>query len=251
MTENHEEAGAAPQRPVADLLREGADALGISLAPEEIGRYETYIRELLDWNQRMNLTAAHEPGEVAVKHVLDSLTCVRAVKLGRGVRTLDVGTGAGFPGVVLKIHAPDLPLTLLDSTRKKLDFLEHLTGVLGFTDVATLHARAEDAGHDRRHRERYDLVVARAVAELRVLLEFCLPFVRVGGTFLAMKGPRGDEETAPARNALATLGGTLERVIPLSLPFEAGERRLIVVRKRRPTPAAYPRQAGAPSKSPL
>lgn len=240
-----------PDRPAAELIREGAEALGIPLAPGEPERYATYERELLDWNQRMNLTATTDPREIAVKHVLDSLTCFLAVSAGKGARTLDVGTGAGFPGMVLKIHAPETPLVLLDSTKKKLDFLAHLAEALGLAGVETLHARAEDAGRDRRHRERYDLVTARAVAELRVLLELCLPFVRVGGAFLAMKGPRGDEEVAPAKRALSLLGGEIERVVPLSLPFGAGERRLILVRKRKPTLPAYPRKAGTPSRTPL
>ncbi len=251
MTDQNETAEGLPDRPARELLREGAEALGIPLAPGEEERYALYERALLEWNQRMNLTATSDAREIAVKHVLDSLTCFSAVRVDAGARLLDVGTGAGFPGVVMKIHTPKVRLTLLDSTRKKLDFLEHLAKALGFTDVATLHARAEDAGHDRRHRERFDLVVARAVAQLRVLLELCLPFVRVGGTFLAMKGPRGDEEVGPSARALSLLGGEIERVVPLSLPFGAGERRLIVVRKHSPTPPAYPRQAGTPAKTPL
>lgn len=246
-----DETWRLPDRPAAELLREGAESLGLSLSPAEMARYEAYTRELVAWNQRMNLTATDDPREIAVKHLLDSLTCFLAIQAGAGTRTLDVGTGAGFPGVVIKIHAPETPLTLLDSTRKKLDFLTHLAETLGFPDVATIHARAEDAARDRRIRERFDLVVARAVAELRVLLELCLPFVRVGGVFLAMKGPRGDEEVSPAARALTLLGGEIERVLPLSLPFGAGERRLIVVRKRRPTPRGYPRKAGTPAKSPL
>ncbi|HOJ20042.1 MAG TPA: 16S rRNA (guanine(527)-N(7))-methyltransferase RsmG [Armatimonadota bacterium] len=248
-----EEQGAVvlPDRPAEELIREGAESLGIPVGPGELGQYAAYVRELLDWNQRMNLTAVTDAREIAVKHILDSLTCFLAVSAGKGVRVLDIGTGAGFPGMVLKIHAPETPLTLLDSTRKKLDFLEHLAKALGLSGVETLHARAEDAGRDRRYRERFDLVTARAVAELRVLLELCLPFVRVGGLFLAMKGPRGDEEVGPAKRALSLLGGEIERVIPFSLPFGAGERRLILVRKRRPTPAAYPRKAGTPSRAPL
>ncbi|NLC57484.1 MAG: 16S rRNA (guanine(527)-N(7))-methyltransferase RsmG [Armatimonadetes bacterium] len=251
MAEQEQASEALPERPAAELLQEGAAALGIPLAPEELARYARYEQELSDWNQRMNLTATTDPREIAVKHILDSLTCFCAVSVDAGTRVLDVGTGAGFPGLVIKIHAPDAPVVLLDSTRKKLQFLEHLTGVLGLSGVETLHARAEEAGRDRRYRERFTLVVARAVAALRVLLELCLPFVRVGGAFLAMKGPRGDEEVGPARHALSVLGGEVERVVPLSLPFGAGERRLIVVRKRRPTPPAYPRQVGTPTRKPL
>ncbi|MBI3945927.1 MAG: 16S rRNA (guanine(527)-N(7))-methyltransferase RsmG [Armatimonadetes bacterium] len=242
---------ALPPLSPEELLRRGAAALGVPLAPGEVERYLRYERELRDWNARMNLTAAAEPGEVVVKHILDSLACFRVVSAGAGVRVLDVGTGAGFPGMVIKIHAPETPVTLLDSTRKKLAFLEHLSDVLGLSGVETVHARAEDAGRDPGYRERFDLVVARAVAELRVLLELCLPFVRVGGQFLAMKGPRGDEEMGPAARALSLLGGERERVESLSLPFGAGERRLILIRKRRPTPRAYPRKAGTPGRWPL
>lgn len=242
-------ADGRPERPAEELLAEGAAELGISLAPGELDRYAVYTRELIEWNQRMNLTATADAREIAIKHVLDSLTLFRAAPAG--ARTLDVGAGAGFPGMVIGIHAPETSLALLDSTRKKLDFLDHLAGVLGMAGVETIHARAEDAGRDRRYRGQFDLVVARAVAELRVLVELCLPFARVGGIFVAMKGPRGDEELPPAKRALSLLGGELERVIPLSLPFGAGERRLIVVRKRKPTPPAYPRKAGEPGRKPL
>lgn len=246
-----EEETPWPDVPAEELIRQGAGALGIALAPEETDRYGAALRELLEWNRRMNLTAADDARALAVKHVLDSLTYFRALEAGAGTRVLDVGTGAGFPGMVIKIHAPETPVVLLDSTRKKLDFVEHLAAALGLSGVSVIHARAEDAGRDRRWRGQFDVVVARAVAELRVLAELCLPFVRVGGHFLAMKGPRGDEELEAAGRALSLLGGEVERVVPLSLPFGAGERRLILIRKRRPTPPAYPRKAGTPARKPL
>ncbi|MDH7568233.1 MAG: 16S rRNA (guanine(527)-N(7))-methyltransferase RsmG [Armatimonadota bacterium] len=238
-------------RAAVNAIRDGAEGLGILLSDEELERYRLYLETLQEWNQRMNLTAARDPLELAVKHFLDSLTCFLVTAADTPLRVLDVGTGAGFPGVVLKIHAPQWHLTLLDSTRKKVAFLEHLVGLLGLQQTDTLHARAEEAGRLPAYRERFDLVVARAVAELRVLAEWCLPFVRVGGLFVAMKGPRGDEEAPAAKSAVAQLGGEIEQVKPLVLPFGAGERRLVLVRKRRPTPRAFPRAAGAAARRPL
>lgn len=244
-------AEALPNLSPEELLQEGAESIGIPLAPEEVNRYLLYAHAVRDWNARMNLTATSDVSELLVKHILDSLTCFRVVQAGASVRTLDVGTGAGFPGMVIKIHSPPTPLTFLDRTRKKLMFLEHLACLLGLTGIEIVHARAEEAGRDPTYRERFDLVVARAVADLPVLLELCLPFVRVGGCFLAMKGPQGEAELERAKQALSLLGGVLERKACCHLPFGAGKRRLLLFGKSHPTPLAYPRRPGVPERRPL
>lgn len=232
------------------LIQRAAD-LGLMIGEHQQAQFAAYLRELLDWNTRMNLTAIEDPPSVATHHFLDSLTCLTVVQPSLGAPVVDVGTGAGFPGLPLKIVRPDLRLTLLDSLRKRITFLEHLVSVLGLTDVLLCHMRAEDAGRSPAHRERYDVVLSRAVAELRVLAELCLPLARVGGTFVAMKGPKAHEELAHAGNALKALGGEVADVRELRLPLADERRVLIVVRKHTQTPRRYPRKAGEPARRPL
>ncbi|MGQ9524281.1 MAG: 16S rRNA (guanine(527)-N(7))-methyltransferase RsmG [Armatimonadota bacterium] len=235
----------------ARVLADGAAAFDIELTRPQQAQFSAYLRELLAWNRRMNLTAITDPVSVATHHFLDSLSCLTVVRPDPGARVIDVGTGGGFPGVPVKIVRPDIELTLLDSLRKRIVFLEHLVSVLGLSEVTLCHARAEDAGRSPVHREAYDVVLSRAVAQLSVLVEYCLPLARVGGTFVAMKGPKGHEELAEAENALKVLGGEVVEVEELQLPV-AGERRLLVViRKARRTPGRYPRKAGEPSRHPL
>jgi len=233
------------------VLARGTAELGIAVQSTHRALFAAYLRELLDWNTRINLTAIDDPSSVATHHFLDSLTCLTVVQPKLGDWVVDVGTGAGFPGVPLKILRPDLRLTLLDSLQKRIAFLEHLVSALRLADVTLCHARAEDAGRSSAHRERYDLVLSRAVAQLRVLAELCLPLAKVGGTFLAMKGPKGYEEIAEAGNALRALGGEIAQVKELQLPIAGEQRLLIVVRKVEPTPHKYPRKAGQPTRSPL
>lgn len=232
-------------------LTQGAADLGLVIGKDQQVQFAAYLRELLDWNTRMNLTAIEDPPSVATHHFLDSLTCLTVLQPSPGASVVDVGTGAGFPGLPLKIVRPDLRLTLLDSLRKRIIFLEHLVAVLGLTDVSLCHMRAEDAGRSPAYRERYDVVLSRAVAELRVLAELCLPLARVGGTFVAMKGPRGHEELAHAGNALKALCGEVADVREMRLPLADERRVLIVVRKCAPTPRGYPRKAGEPARRPL
>jgi 16S rRNA (guanine527-N7)-methyltransferase len=222
-------------------LTEGARALGFALTAEQVTAFERLAEGLMDWNTRMNLTAVRAPGDIAVKHVLDSMTCLSAVPFPEGARVLDVGTGAGFPGLALKVLRPDISVAFLDSTRKKLDFVAHATAEMGWTDTAILCGRAEELAHDPAHRETYDIVTARAVAALRILTEFCLPFVRVGGAFLAMKGPAVSEELGTAAAAIARLGGRAESAVPFTLPFDGGERAILPVRKISPSPTDLPR----------
>ncbi|MFO7171750.1 MAG: 16S rRNA (guanine(527)-N(7))-methyltransferase RsmG [Bacillota bacterium] len=212
-----------------------------------------HLEEVREWNRLVNLTGITDLGEMVVKHTLDSAALLGRVPVSPGMRVLDVGTGAGFPGVVLGLLVPGVRLSLLDSLQKRCRFLEHLCQVLwpGDREVEVLWGRAEEWGHRPGYREAYDLVTARAVAEMRVLAELCLPFVRVGGRFVALKGPGGRQEVAEAARALATLGGEVTGLWEVTLPAGAGERLLVEVTKVRPTPALYPRRPGVPEKRPL
>lgn len=219
---------------------------------------DAYLAAVRQWNERVNLTAITGEREMVVKHVLDSATVLGAVELRPGQRLLDVGSGAGFPGVVLKILCPEVAVDLLESLGKRCRFLEHVRaklvalGLRGAEDgLRVLQGRAEDWGRRPGHREGYDVVVARAVATMRVLAEYCLPFVRVGGLFVAMKGPGVEEELGAAGRALGVLGGEVDRVVEVELPEGAGRRNLVVVRKVAPVPEAYPRKAGVPERRPL
>lgn len=196
-------------------------------------------------------TAIVEAEEVEVKHLADSLSLLLAVDPGAGASVLDVGSGAGFPGIPLKIMRPAIRLTLLDASRKKVEFMKAACGELGLSGVTFLHARAEDLAHEAGHRESYDLVVARAVAPAAVLAELCLPLVRIGGFCVAMKGPRGQDELEAARAAIAMLGGEVDGVVSLALPEGAGSRQLIRLGKVSSSPGTYPRRAGVPSRRPL
>lgn len=232
-------------------LINGAKALGLCLSPTQVQTFQRYADELLAWNKRLNLTAIKTLEGIQIKHFLDSLTCLLAIPSTPGPRRImDVGTGAGFPGVPLKIYDPSIHLTLLESVRKKAAFLEHLVQTLGLQDVEIIVGRAETLGQDPRYREAYDVVVARAVAELPVLAEYCLPFCRVGGLFLAQKKAGIDKEIKSAEDAIDTLGGILHKVIPVNLP-DTDPRQIIVVKKVRPTPLRYPRRVGIPAKRPL
>ncbi len=221
------------------------------LTPPQQAAFDRYLAELLTWNQRFNLTAIREPDQIVVKHFLDSLSVLTVTGCLDGRRVIDVGTGAGFPGLALKIACLDMRLTLVESVGKKADFCRHMVEVLGLEGVEVIAARAEEVGQQPAHREAYDWAVARAVARLPILAEYLLPLVRVGGAMLAQKGETGPAEVQDARRALALLGGELERVQPLTLPGITETRYLILVRKRAATPAGYPRRVGVPAKRPL
>ncbi len=212
---------------------------------------DTYNRLLLEWNQKMNLTAITAPQEVAVKHMIDSLSCYRADIFTDGASVVDVGTGAGFPGIPLKIYRPAIQLTLLDSLNKRLNFLQTVVDSLGLDGVALVHARAEEAGQNKLYREKYQVAVSRAVARLNILCELCLPLVKTGGWFVALKGAQYEEEAREAAAALTALGGSIELVQPVSLPGLADKRAVIYIRKVAATPPGYPRKAGTPEKKPL
>lgn len=237
-----------------DKLVAGARRLGIELNSDQKGRFGLYCREMLAWNERVNLTAIVDPEEVEVRHFLDSLTVARAFK-GEQPRyedVLDIGTGAGFPGIPLKLVFPEMRLTLVEATTKKARFLSHIADALAMPDVRVFAQRAEDLAHDSRHREAYDIVLARAVAPMPVLAELTLPFCRLGGVVIAQKKGDIEEELKQAGLAVKTMGGEMEQPIPVVVP-EIGEdgRCLVLLRKIAVTPESYPRSPGIPAKRPL
>ncbi len=211
----------------------------------------TYERELLDWNQKFNLTAIRDAEAIRTKHFLDSFSCVLAWGANPPHHLVDVGTGAGFPGLPLKILYPQLKLTLIESVGKKAMFCQHIVRVLGLDGVNVIHARAEDIGQKPEHREQYDWAVARAVANMNVLVEFLLPLTKVGGTMLAQKGESGPAEAQSAEKAMKLLGGKLQQILPVNLPGVADDRFLVLVHKSAATPPKYPRKAGMATKQPL
>ena len=209
-----------------------------------------YFDLLIETNKVMNLTAITEPEEVAVKHIIDSLLAFDE-KIFPGKLLADVGTGAGFPGIPLKIYCPELKVVLLDSLAKRLKFLEAVIEQLALQDISCVHLRAEDAGQNKDHREKYDLVTARAVARLSVLSEYCLPLVKVGGYFIAMKGSKFKEEISEGLTAVGILGGEIISAEEVKLPGLDDGRSIIRIRKIKKTPVKYPRKAGLPEKQPL
>ena len=234
-----------------ELVQHTQQQLGLRLSRAQVKALAGYERELIEWNTRFNLTAIRSPQDIRVKHFLDSLTCVLAMRDTPVERLVDIGSGAGFPGIPLKIVYPKMHVTLVESVGKKADFCRHVVNTLGLENVEVLQERAEVLGHAPAHRERYDWAVARAVAILPVLAEYLLPLVRVGGSMLAMKGESGHAETHSAENALKLLGGQLRQIMPVTLPGVAEERCLVVVDKVAATPHAYPRRVGVPAKKPL
>ena len=233
------------------LIREAQSLFNVHLTGRQVISLMTYERELLDWNRRFNLTAIRDAEGIRTKHFLDSLSCVLAWKANPPSRLADVGTGAGFPGLVLKIVYPAMRLTLIESVGKKAKFCQHMAEILNLEGIEVIHARAEDVGREKKYREKFDWAVARAVANLRVLSEYLLPLVCVGGTMLAQKGESGPAEAQSAERALKLLGGKLRQLVPVALPGVAEERYLVLVDKSAATPPRYPRKAGMPFNDPL
>jgi 16S rRNA (guanine(527)-N(7))-methyltransferase RsmG len=234
---------------IEKTLETHATKYGISLTPEQLRQFALYAGLLLDWNTRMNLTAITQPEEIVVKHFLDSLLLLKHAGLPDGESVIDVGTGAGFPGLPLKIARPDLRLTLLDSSAKRTGFLQEVANALGL-EVVTIHGRAEEQGQKPEHRERYLLVTARAVAVLPVLCEYCLPFAKPGGVFAALKGPGIQAEAEDAKAAIKKLGGLLTAIEEYELP-NGNRRTIVLVQKISQTPAGYPRTHAKIAKRPL
>ncbi|MFD1427155.1 16S rRNA (guanine(527)-N(7))-methyltransferase RsmG [Kroppenstedtia sanguinis] len=235
-----------------EWLKEAAqERLQMQLSTEQLDLFHRYYHLLVEGNKKMNLTAITDEKEVFVKHFFDSLTLASHLSFAEVNSLIDVGTGAGFPGIPLKIAYPHLRLVLLDSLNKRVTFMKETVAELGLSGVECVHGRAEEAARKPMFRESFDVASARAVARLNVLAEYCLPFVRVGGRFVAWKGADVEEEMREARPGVRTLGGKAPDSIYLSLPEEMGERHLIVVAKERPTPKSYPRSAGTPARKPL
>jgi 16S rRNA (guanine527-N7)-methyltransferase len=233
------------------LVHNAQELFHVHLTGRQVMALVTYERELLDWNQKFNLTAIRDAQSIRTKHFLDSFSCVLAWGANPPHRLVDVGTGAGFPGLPLKILYPAMKLTLVESVGKKAMFCEHIVRLLGLENVEVIKARAEEVGQMPAHREKYDWAAGRAVAKMNVLGEYLLPLVRVGGTMLAQKGESGPAEAQSAEKAMKLLGGKLRQVIQVSLPGVVDDRYLILVEKSAATPPKYPRKAGVPMKQPL
>ena len=231
-------------------LQNAAAVMNLPLTARQIEQFEQYACLLVEWNQRMNLTAVYDPTGISLTHFADSLSVAAKISLKANASLIDVGTGAGFPGLPLKILRPDLRVTLLDSTNKRVTFLRAVIEILELSGIEAIHARAEEAGQAPQYRERFDYATARAVSALPVLCEYCLPFVRKGGTFIAQKGPDPGEEINAATDAITKLGGKLNGTLEFTLPNGNG-RSMISIQKISQTPRQYPRNAAKMSKNPL
>ena len=232
-----------------DLLKSMAADMGIDLSPESLDRFDKYAEMLVETNKTLNLTAITEPDEIVTKHFCDCLSLFREVEIPKGAKLIDVGTGAGFPGVVLLIARPDLRITLMDSTNKRLVFVQSVVDALGLK-ANVVHSRAEEAGKDKKFREQYDFATARAVANMQTLSEYCLPFLKVGGLFAAMKGAKASDELSVAKGAIKILGGQVDSAKEFTLP-DCGERSILCVKKISQTPSKYPRPSAQIAKKPL
>jgi 16S rRNA (guanine527-N7)-methyltransferase len=235
-----------------DTLKTGAAKLGLDLTPDQLEMFQAYYRSIVEWNQQVNLTAITDFEEVQTRHFLDSLTIATVMKRPTGsLHVVDIGSGAGLPGIPLKIVFPDLELVLIDSVGKKTAFLNHIVDKLGLNKVEVVNGRAEDVAHDPRYREWAHMALGRAVAKLPVLLELTLPFCSVGGKVVAQK--KGDvyQEVEGAANAIRLLGGRLIEIKPLDPELMSDQRYLVIVEKMRPTAVGFPRRAGLPAKHPL
>lgn len=232
-----------------EILIKGAVHYGKEVSDIQAEQFDSYMKLLQEWNKKINLTAIEEDREIIIKHFIDSLSIAPYIE-DKNIKIIDVGTGAGFPGIPLKIVNGNISVILLDSLDKRIKFLNEVINSLNISGINAVHGRAEDMGVNPVYREKYDIAVARAVASLPVLLEYCLPFVKINGIFIAMKGSNTEEFTNCSK-ALDILGGKIEKIEKMELPDTNIERNVIVVRKFRQTPTKYPRKAGRPSKEPL
>ncbi|SJZ79972.1 16S rRNA (guanine(527)-N(7))-methyltransferase RsmG [Selenihalanaerobacter shriftii] len=236
---------------VKKLLVTGVEKLDLSINSEQIEKFLDYIDILLKWNEKVNLTAIDDPQDVVVKHFLDSISCATVIDLKPGDKVMDIGTGAGFPGIPLKILYPEIELSLLDSRNKRINFLKSLSRELDLDNIEFIHGRAEDYGQNPEYRENFDYVFARAVAALNILNEYTIPFLKHRGSFISQKGSEVKKEVAEALSSIEILGAEFYDIIPIELPYTAAERNLVIINKVRETPKHYPRQAGVPKQDPI
>ncbi|MEJ8547354.1 16S rRNA (guanine(527)-N(7))-methyltransferase RsmG [Brevibacillus borstelensis] len=234
-----------------EQFAQALSAKGIELSARQREQFGMYFRLLVEWNEKMNLTAITEEEQVYNKHFYDSITPAFFFSFDQAEKVADIGGGAGFPSIPLKIVFPHLHMTIIDSLNKRMNFLQHVASELGLENLFPVHGRAEDRGQEPQFRQAFDLVVARAVARLNVLSEYCLPFARVGGHFIALKGADISPELNEAKKAIKTLGGKTKLVETFQLMEDAGERNIVIMEKVENTPKGYPRKAGTPAKKPL
>lgn len=234
-----------------NILKEPSEEDVEKWLDEKVESFLKYKDILLEWNQKINLTAIEAEKEIFIKHFLDSVSLLDTDLVKEGSRIIDVGTGAGFPGIPVKIVRDDIELTLLDSLNKRINFLKKVGKSLNLSDVTYVHSRAEDGARSDEHREKYDIATARAVANMTVLLEYCIPFVKINGYFICLKGPNVDEEIEESKKAAKLLGAEFQNVFHVKLPDEELNHTIVVYKKVKATPKKYPRKAGTPAKSPL
>lgn len=230
------------------FLKELSNKINVDLDDDKISKFILYKNLLQEWNEKINLTAITEDSEIIIKHFIDSLTVIKYIPENASI--IDVGTGAGFPGIPIKITKEDTIITLLDSLNKRLIYLNEVIEKCNLKDISTVHGRAEDFGNNEEYREKYDIAIARAVANLATLTELCLPFVKVGGNFIAMKGS-SIEEIEDAKKAIEILGGEIENIDKFMLPETDMERNIVIIKKVKNTPKQYPRRAGIPANKPI
>jgi len=236
------------------IFVQGAREIGIELKERQIEKFSCYLDLLIEWNQKINLTSLKTPREILVKHFLDSFTCIKVVELNFNkvkIEIVDVGTGAGFPGIPLKIIYPSVDLSLIEATKKKIIFLEKLIKELNLKNVQILAGRAETLGRGQENRGKYDIAISRAVAPLNILSEYCLPLVKIGGLFIAQKGRLYREEMEIGNKVIQLLGGEITKAEKIKVPFLNQERHILVIKKIQDTPFKYPRREGIPQKRPL
>lgn len=234
-----------------ELLIKASNELGIKLNEIQINQFLLYKKMLLEWNEKINLTAITDENEIMLKHFVDSMALTTVYNIQENTKIIDVGTGAGFPGIPIKIAYPDVDMTLLDSLNKRITFLAELTEQLKLSNIQLVHSRAEDGGQNKLYREKYDLCASRAVANLAVLSEYCLPFVAVGGSFIALKGPDIEQELSDSKLAIKKLGAEISDVKNIQIPYSDIHHSIVLIRKIRQTPSQYPRKAGKVSKEPI
>jgi 16S rRNA (guanine527-N7)-methyltransferase len=234
-----------------DLMSKSAEDVGLQLSKEQYEKFIIYMRLLQEWNEKINLTAIVEDEEIIKKHFIDSIKAFRRDEFKKANNMIDVGTGAGFPGIPISIMREDINVTLLDSLNKRINFLNTVINNLGLSNVNTIHSRAEDGARDKKLREKFDIATSRAVANMSVLSELCLPYVRIDGSFIALKGPAVDEEIKESANAIRILGGELVNIYEVGIEDTELRHNLVVVKKIKECPKAYPRKAGSITKNPL